>query len=38
MQIWYCGRKRGNGLGGDGIIDQAEIMCLRVGAGVENLI
>lgn len=33
MQAGIVGGKRGNGLGGDGIIDQAEIMCLRVGAG-----
>lgn len=33
MQAGIIGGKRGNGLGGDGIIDQAEIMCLRVSAG-----
>lgn len=33
MQAGIIGGKRGNGLGGDGIMDQAEIMCLRVSAG-----
>lgn len=33
MQAGIVGGKRGNGLGGDGIVDQAEIMCLRVSAG-----
>ena len=33
MQAGIIGGKRGNGLGGDGIVDQAEIMCLRVSAG-----
>lgn len=33
MQAGIVGGKRGNNLGGDGIIDQAEIMCLRVSAG-----
>lgn len=32
MQAGIIGGKRGNGLGGDGIMDQAEIMCLRVSA------
>lgn len=32
MQAGIIGGKRGNELGGDGIIDQAEIMCLRVSA------
>lgn len=33
MQAGIVGGKRGNGLGGDGIMDEAEIMTLRVGAG-----
>ena len=33
MQAGIIGAKRGNGLGGDGIMDQAEIMTLRVTAG-----
>lgn len=33
MQAGIVGGKRGNGLGGDGIIDKAEIMALRVNAG-----
>ena len=32
MQAGIVGAKRGNGLGGDGIMDQAEIMALRVSA------
>ncbi len=32
MQAGIIGGKRGNGLGGDGIMDQAEMMCLRVSA------
>ena len=33
MQAGIIGAKRGNGLGGDGIMDQAEIMTLRVTPG-----
>lgn len=33
MQAGVVGAKRGNGLGGDGIMDEAEIMALRVSAG-----
>ena len=33
MQAGVVGAKRGNGLGGDGIMDEAEIMTLRVSAG-----
>ena len=33
MQAGIVGGKRGNGLGGDGIMDEAEIMALRVNAG-----
>ncbi len=36
MQAGVIGAKRGNGLGGDGIMDEAEIMTLRVaGSGGE---
>lgn len=33
MQAGVVGAKRGNGFGGDGIMDQAEIMALRVSTG-----
>ena len=33
MQAGIVGGQRGNGLGGDGIMDKAEIMALRVSAG-----
>ena len=36
MQAGVIGGKRGNGLGGDGIMDEAEIMTLRVSANQGN--
>ena len=36
MAAGIVGGKRGNGLGGDGIMDQAEIMTLRVDVGQGN--
>ena len=36
MSAGIVGGKRGNGLGGDGIMDQAEIMTLRVDVGQGN--